>query len=271
MGLSTKDYTPYVGRAGGQPQPPPPTCPHPYHDANGGNPNAARTTGPTSDAMSLSSCGSENDIPMSGIVNGDSQSLISEISEEINQIGRGRDFHEERDAVRRLLKGADGGDDGSSARPTSTGAKVTVTSGGTVATARESAVGSGDGNNHPMSDFPDIMSIASTTADHANGLLDKLTMSYRRFKSSRSGDATRKTMLADIAEDIQFCGLWLCGNDTTLAEGGSVAGGRGGKGGKGGKLDGGKDGLLGMEIGCNPASCWDRPLNEERMDESRCE
>ena len=262
MGLSTKDFTPYVGRAGsgqGQGQPPPPACPHPYH---AGNSNAANGTSSHHDAVSLSSC-SENDIPMSGIVSGSSDSVISEISEDVHNIGRSAAFHEESDAVRRLLEGAEphvGGEEDGKGRPTSPGARITVTSGGTVAAAKESAVGgAGDGNGN----FPDIMSIASTTADHANGLLDKLTSSYRRYKSSRSGNvAAEKTMLGSIAEDIQFCGIWLCGNDTTLAHEGGDADGKGC-----GKHDGsGRDGLLGMEIGCDPASCLDLPVNEEKID-----
>ena len=255
MGLSTKDYTPYVGRAGGQPQPPSQTCPHPYQDANVSSPNAARKT---SDAVSLSSCGSENDIPMSGIVSGDAQSLISEISEEINQIERGRDFHEESDAVRRLLAGEDGG---GAAMSTSTGAKVTVWSGNTDAVERESTIGSCDDRTKLVPDFPDIMSIASTTADHANGLLDKLSSSYGRFRISRPGDATKKSVLAGIAENFQACGVWLCGNDTTLAEGRNDA--------AEGRCTDGKDRLLGMVIGCNPTSCFDRPTDEEVTREDR--
>ena len=61
-------------------------------------------------------------------------------------------------------------------------------------------------------------------------------------------------MLAGIAENFQACGVWLCGNDTTLAEGRNDA--------AEGRCTDGKDRLLGMVIGCNPTSCFDRPTDE---------
>ena len=101
-------------------------------------------------------------------------------------------------------------------------------------------------------------------------VLTDLRRRYARFKASRIRTRTngreRGSVLGGIAEDVQFCGLYLCGFDTTLDE----------KKGKDGYEDEARrmdaerrrdaeDTFLGRVINCSETACGEADLGEVEL------
>lgn len=166
-------------------------------------------------------------IPMTGVVNrggavGDSdQSVISEISERTGvalEGGGGDDSDAAR--VRALLK--DGMKNVRRGEATSAamtkerkvkGAADSSPSRNTHSTARSTRSGmGGDGGGSAGG--------GGTGGQSSRGsLLGDIRSNYERFKTSRSGGGSKRggaaTLLQTVMEDLEFCGLYFCGIDTT--------------------------------------------------------
>ena len=62
-------------------------------------------------------------------------------------------------------------------------------------------------------------STTSSKTSNYNNLLEDITSNYTKFKTSRNnGQKEGRSILSSIIEDVQFCGLYFCGIDTTVTE-----------------------------------------------------
>ncbi|KAL7533361.1 hypothetical protein ACHAWF_004470 [Thalassiosira exigua] len=180
--------------------------------------------------MSVSDCEMDQ-IPMSGVASGGGGSVVSEISERTGghartgSFGRASASGGSGGAVKALLKEGmervrNEGDGRAQAAVVVTPERVARDRVQDLSMIKEEG-----GSNKPGGDKPspsrETHTTAKSTASFASqkrGFVRDLQENYATFKTERNGVKKEKgSALQSILEDVQFCGLYFCGMDTTVA------------------------------------------------------
>lgn len=187
-----------------------------------------KTSSSTFSNVSISDDEMDN-IPFTGIVNqylndsGDHQSVMSELSERTSSR-----LNPEYDAVREILR--DGMESCNAKRKEQENIKETkaakVVNSKLKLLTMIKAEDTNDKNTNSNSNKGDNGSTDTTakssgakstlTSSTTTNMLQNIQSNYSKFKTSRNnGQKESTTILSSIIEDLQFCGLYLCGIDTT--------------------------------------------------------
>jgi len=171
--------------------------------------------------VSLSSEEDTDNIPFTGVVNDSSQSVISEISERTGGALDGS-IGNTNDAVKALLR-----DGMECAQKKHNAARETPERRTTMANKAKGLSMIKEGNNGDSSPSRNTHSTAkSTVGEKSKNFLEDIQTTYTRFKTTRNhGQKENKnSILQGIIEDVQFCGLYFCGMDTTTTDDDDVNG-----------------------------------------------
>lgn len=188
------------------------------HTKRQGNHHKPKSSSSTFDNVSLSDEEMDN-IPFTGIVDSSNQSVMSEISERTG----GGPLSGTDEAVKAILReGMESAmfksrQEQQQASKNSKGkASVSENNGSpsreTHTTAKSSIASNGNGCQQSVKS-----TLSKSCSSNNNNLLDDIQTTYTRFKIERNNGQkeNKSSILNSIIEDIQFCGLYFCGIDTT--------------------------------------------------------
>jgi len=197
------------------------------------------TSNGTFSNVSLSDDEDMDNIPFTGIVNDEAQSVISEISERTGGPLEGN-IHSGGNAntVKALLRE---GMESARQRHASQGltqerrTNVTVTNGdkpskregggGGLAKIKEGGSDASPSRNTATTARSSDAFSGGDGAGSRRSFLEDIQRTYAKFKTDRNGGRHEKSsVLQSIIEDVQFCGLYFCGIDTTTSDDNSRTG-----------------------------------------------